>query len=99
MSEDYWNGDAKFQVSIDGKQLNTVDTVTALHKDGAVQDFSFTGNWGAGSHDIAVTFLNDAYGGSPSTDRNLHVESLSLDGKSVGAAELYSNGTTDFAIG
>ena len=99
MSEDYWNGDAQFQVSIDGKQLNTADIVTALHKDGAVQDFSFTGNWGAGPHDIAVSFLNDAYAGSTSTDRNLYVESLSLDGKSVGGAELYANGTTHFTIG
>ncbi len=99
MSEDYWNGDAQFQVSIDGKQLNAADTVTALHANGAVQDFSFTGNWGAGPHDVAVSFLNDAYAGSPSTDRNLYVESLNLDGKSVGGAALYANGTAHFTVG
>ena len=99
VSEDYWNGDAKFQVSIDSKPLNTGDTVTALHKDGAVQDFTFTGNWGPGPHDVSVNFLNDASGGSTLTDRNLYVESINLNGQSVAGAELYASGTTHFTIG
>jgi hypothetical protein len=73
LSEDAWAGDAQFSVSLDGRQLGTGQAVTALHGAGQVQDFTYTGSFGIGPHDLAVTFLNDAYGGSPSTDRNLYV--------------------------
>jgi len=100
LSEDAWRGNAQFLVSVDGKALNAATEVTALHKDGAVQDFGFTGSFGPGPHDVAVTFLNDAYGGTSSTDRNLYVNAIDLNSqhKDVGAA-LYGNGTQHFQIG
>ena len=51
------------------------------------------------AHDIAVSFVNDAYGGSASTDRNLYVNSVTLDGQAVpsSAATLFSNSTQHFA--
>lgn len=100
LSEDAWRGNAQFLVSVDGKPLNAATEVTALHKDGSVQDFGFTGSFGVGRHDVAVTFLNDAYGGTSSTDRNLYVNAIDLDSqhKDVGAA-LYGNGTQHFQIG
>jgi len=65
-----------------------------------VQDFGFTGSFGAGLHDVAVTFLNDAYGGTSSTDRNLYVNAIDLDSqhRDVGTA-LYGNGTQHIQIG
>jgi predicted xylan-binding protein with Ca-dependent carbohydrate-binding module len=75
LSEDAYQGDAKVQISVDGKTITSPEVVKALHSAGALQDFTFTG-LGSGSHDIGVTFLNDAYGDSPSTDRNLYVGSI-----------------------
>jgi len=100
LSEDAWQGNAQFLVSVDGKALNAATEVTALHKDGSVQDFAFAGSFGAGPHDVAVSFLNDAYGGSAATDRNLYVNAIDLDSqhKNVGAV-LYGNGTQHFSIG
>ncbi len=100
LSEDAWQGNAQFLVSLDGKALNAATEVTALHKDGSVQDFAFTGSFGAGPHDVAVTFLNDAYGGSAATDRNLYVNATDLGSQhqDVGAV-LFGNGTQHFSIG
>jgi len=100
LSEDAWQGNAQFLASVDGKALNAATEVTALHKDGAVQDFAFTGSFGPGPHDVAVSFLNDAYGGTSSTDRNLYVSAIDLDSQhqDVGAA-LYATSTQHFHIG
>ncbi len=100
LSEDAWQGNAQFLVSVDGKALNAATEVTALHKDGSVQDFGFAGSFGAEPHDVAVSFLNDAYGGSAATDRNLYVNAIDLGSQhqDVGAA-LYGNGTQHFRIG
>jgi hypothetical protein len=97
LSEDAWQGDAQFSFTVDGKAVGTPQPVTALHSTGASQDFEFTGNFGAGSHTLGVSFTNDAYGGSPSTDRNLYVGSVSVNGQSVGSpATLLSSGTVDY---
>jgi endoglucanase len=47
-----------------------------------------------------VQFTNDAYGGTSSTDRNLYVNLIALNGSTVSgaSASLYSNGTANFAI-
>ena len=102
MAEDAYQGDAQFTVAIDGKQVGGTQTVTASNAKGATQAFSFAGALGTGSHDVAVSFLNDAYGGSPTQDRNLHVAGADLNGSAQGAAAwtaaLYSNGTTHFGL-
>ncbi len=100
LSEDAWQGNAQFLVSVDGKALNTATEVTASHAGGSVQDFAFAGSFGAGPHDVAVTFLNDAYGGSAATDRNLYVNAIDLDSQhqNLGAA-MYGNGTQHFKLG
>jgi hypothetical protein len=58
----------------------------------------FTGNFGSGPHDVGVSFVNDAWGGTPTTDRNLYVNSVSFDSHSYGGATLLSNGMLHFAI-
>ena len=58
----------------------------ASHGDGAAQCGAesgvllHAGNWGAALHTIGITFLNDAYGGTPQLDRNLYANSISYDG-------------------
>jgi hypothetical protein len=51
---------------------------------GVTQDFIFKGDWAVGTHTVAVNFLNDANGGSPSLDRNLYVNVISYDGTNTG---------------
>jgi hypothetical protein len=44
------------------------------------------GNWGSRTHDVAVTFLNDAW--SPGVgDRNLYVDSATYNGADVASAK------------
>ncbi len=100
LSEDAWKGDAKFVVSVDGKQIDSTQTVTALHSKGQLETFTYHGTWGPSPHDIGVTFLNDAWGGTPSTDRNLYVGSVSYDGVTPAnhTAALFSYWTVHFHV-
>ena len=98
VSEDAWQGDAQFTIAINGKTIGGTQTATASHAAGATQDIALSGNWGA-NPTVGITFINDAYGGSPSTDRNLYVNGATYDGQALqGApATLYSNGTATLA--
>ena len=98
ISEDAWQGDAQFTVAINGQTIGGTYTATALHSAGATQDFSLSGNWGAGQKTIGISFINDAYGGSASTDRNLYVDQVTYDGQAAAGAPatLYSTGTQNF---
>ncbi len=79
LSEDAFQGDAQFTVSVDGKSLGAAQTVTALHGAGASQAFAFNGQFGPGAHDLAVTFINDNW--NPGVgDRNLYVNGATLNG-------------------
>ena len=100
LSEDAWLGDAQFIVSLDGQQLGGAQTVTALHGLGQDQTFSIQGAFGIGSHDLAISFINDAWGGTPDTDRNLYVDGVDLNGapQAGGTAVLYSNGTAHVPV-
>ena len=100
LSEDAWNGDAQFSVAIDGTTIGAPQTVTALHKGGATQLFTFDQALTPGTHDVAVSFLNDAYGGSTGTDRNLYIEGASVGSTAVAgaAATLWSASTQHIAV-
>jgi hypothetical protein len=99
MSEDAYLGDAQFTVSVDGKQQGGTFTTTALHAAGASQTFTFKGDWAAGAHTVAVNFLNDVWGGTPATDRNLHVNAISYDGAATGqSAALKGAGPRSFSV-
>ena len=99
VSEDAWRGDAQFTVTINGQTVGGTYTATALHSAGATQDFSLSGNWGAGQKTVGISFINDAYGGTSTTDRNLYVDQVTYDGQAAtGApATLLSNGTSNFS--
>ena len=96
LSEDAYGGDAQFTATIDGVSLGAAQTVTASHAAGAQQPFTFTGNWGAGPHSISIKYLNDAYGGTSATDRNLYLASASYDGQASATLNegMYSAGET-----
>ena len=99
VSEDAWNGDAQFTIQVDGKQIGDTQTATAFHSAGQEQAFTVLGNF-AGAHTASLTFLNDAYGGTSSTDRNLYVDSASFNGTAVSGASLteYSAGPQSFGF-
>ena len=100
VSEDAWGGDAQFLVSVDGKQVGGTQTATALHSSGATERMTFMGDFGSGQHRIDVRFINDAYGGTPTTDRNLYVHAVELNGAHAAKdqAVLMSNGTASFTV-
>ena len=97
MSEDAYQGDGQFTISVDGTQIGGTQTVQAYHALGQKQDFLVEGNWGAGSHTVAVNFLNDLYGGGPLQDRNIYVDSATYDLAPTDASlALFSNGQQTF---
>lgn len=103
ISEDAYaaNGgtDALFTIAVDGTQVGGVQTAIAAHGAGQTQDFALLGNFGSGPHNVSISFVNDAYGGTAATDRNLYVDSVSRGGVSQSLqAALYNNGTQSFAV-
>ena len=101
LSEDYFQGDAQFTISVDGQQFGSVMTATAQHGSGQEQVFNLSGNFGAGQHKVSVDFLNDAYAGTAFTDRNLYVDSASYDGVTTAGASLtlLTTGTQTLSVG
>ena len=113
VAADSWNGDPNFVVTVDGVQVGGVQTTSASHAKGQWQDITLTGDFGADPSKVAVSFINDAWGGTASTDRNLYVQSLTLNGTTylgsalpatlgpaaTDSAALNSNGTITFATG
>ena len=99
LSEDAYRGDAQFIVSVDGGAATAPQTVTAIHGLGASQAFSIAGV-AAGEHDIAVSFVNDLYDGTPSTDRNLYVNGIDVGGVALPATSsaLLGDWTVHFTI-
>jgi beta-glucanase (GH16 family) len=80
ISEDAWKGNAQFTVGVDGHQVGGVQTATASHTADQWQDIALKGDFGSGNHSVTVNYINDAWGGSSSTDRNLYVQYVDLDG-------------------
>ena len=103
LSEDAYamdgGSDAEFTIGIDGVQVGGVQTAIASHAAGQTQDFAVLGSFGSGPHTVSVAFVNDAYGGTPSMDRNLYVDSISRAGTSQSLqAAFYNQGTQSFAV-
>ena len=99
VSEDAWQGDAQFTVSVDGHQIGGTETATASHAAGQTQALTLEGSFGATPHQVAVSFINDAWGGTAQTDRNLYVDSVTDGTATAPGATLYQNGTSSFAVG
>jgi hypothetical protein len=87
VSEDAWQGNAQFTVSVDGHQIGGPQTATASHAAGQSQTFDVKGTFAAGDHTATIKFLNDAYAG-PTEDRNLYVTGATIDNSVIPAATL-----------
>jgi hypothetical protein len=100
ISQDAYKGSAQYSIKVDGQQIGGTLTAGASHASGQDDVITVKGNWGAGSHKVTVTFLNDAYGGSASLDRNLHVDGITFNGATLpkGTAYLGKNGGVDFGF-
>ena len=99
VSEDAYQGDAQYNVYVDGKQVGGTMTTSASHAAGQSQTVNLAGSWGAGGHTVGVVFLNDAYGGSPNLNRNLYVDSLGFNGsKTIENQEIGVNGGVGFSV-
>ena len=100
ISEDAYGGDAQFTVGVDGQQVGDTLTASSLHNSGQSDVVNVLGDWASGPHTVTVNFLNDAYDGTPATDRNLYVDGAAYDGAPVdGAARaLYPAGPASFGF-
>ncbi|MDB5379087.1 MAG: peptidase and matrixin and adamalysin, partial [Rubritepida sp.] len=98
VSEDAWGGDAAFLLFVDGVQMGQ-HVATASHAAGEASVLEFHGDFGGGGHELAVRFLNDAWGGTAGTDRNLYVEKVELNGADQHhQAALMTSGDAIFAF-
>jgi hypothetical protein len=80
VNQDAWQGDARYAVYVDDARVGPDFTASALHASGQSDTLTLKGAWGAGPHQVRVDFLNDAWGGTATTDRNLYVPSSSYNG-------------------
>lgn len=76
ISQDAWNGNAQYTISVDGRQIGGTLTASALHAQGMSDTVTVKGDWGAGSHNVSLRLTNDAWGGTPTTDRNLYLDGV-----------------------
>ena len=99
-AEQYFDGDAQFTVSIDGVQQGDTFTTIAQKSHGQSQAFIFNGTYAPGVHNVAVTFLNDAFGGNRWLDRNFSIKSATIDGQAIPGSKLNegNNGTKSFSF-
>ena len=86
LSQQAWHGSAKYTVSVDGKQVGGTFTAASNHDLGRSDSLTLKGDWAAGSYQVTVKFLNDAYGGTLNTDRNLFVDGATYNGTKLGVS-------------
>jgi Glycosyl hydrolases family 16/Ca-dependent carbohydrate-binding module xylan-binding len=100
LSEDFYLSDAQYTVAVDGVQVGGVLTAQAWHASGQVDTLTVLGDWAAGQHTVTVTFLNDAWAGTPAPDRNLYLDGAALNGAAVpgASAALMSAGPANFTF-
>lgn len=100
ISQDAWNGDAEYVVRVDGVQIGGTLAASALTGSGQADLVTIRGDWGPGAHRVEVQFLNDAWGGTAQTDRNLQLEGATYNGTELAGANLRfgMNGTQAFSF-
>ena len=99
LSASLYLGPPQFILTVDGKQDGAAQAVTTTHSSGMAQAFTFPG-LASGPHDLGISFINDAYGGTPQTDRNLYVNSIDYAGVHYDdVATLARTSTVHFVVG
>jgi hypothetical protein len=87
LSQDAYEGNAQFQIMLNGKPLGEVLESSGSRSNGDIHYVEYVVDVPVGENDITVRFLNDHFGGRADRDRNLYVESIEVNGESVGEAE------------
>ncbi|MCC8936851.1 right-handed parallel beta-helix repeat-containing protein [Bradyrhizobium sp. Arg68] len=95
ITQDAYQGDSQYAVSVDGKQIGSTLTASALHGSGVVDTVQVKGDWAAGSHTVSVQLLNDLYGGTATTDRNIYIESATYDGANASGSRAITSDTPE----
>ncbi len=84
LSEASYSGkNALFMVSVDGQIVGGIQQVTASYARGHSQNFTLTGDFGSGTHTVAVDLLNGAAGSSPASGPSLYVNAITFDGQTM----------------
>lgn len=88
VSQDVYQGSAQYTVAVDGQTIGGILTATATAGSGLSDTVTVKGDWAAGAHSVVMTFLNDAWGGTSTTDLNLYLDSATYNGAAVPGAKL-----------
>jgi hypothetical protein len=97
IAQDAWQGDARYTITLDGKQIGGERIAKAAAAKGEIDYITLTGDFHSSAHKLGVTFLNDAWGGNATADRNLYVEKLILNDVDLKkSADLLETGTAQF---
>ncbi|MBL6458850.1 hypothetical protein JMJ55_26310 [Belnapia sp. T6] len=83
ISQDAWQGDAQYSITVDGVAYGDMLTASSLHASGESDTVTVHGDWGAGPHTVSLALLNDGWGGTPDTDRNLYLDGAVFNGLPV----------------
>lgn len=91
LEQSAYQGNAKFQVKVDG--VIAADNVEVTQQN--LQTFAFVGQYSQ-AQAVTITFLNDQYGGTADTDRNLYVKAVAVNNKPfyLDKTDLLSTGET-----
>ncbi len=106
VSGDNYHGDPTIKVLVDGKQVGSSSyTITADHTSGQWQTITISGNFSTtAAHQVQIQFTNDAWsgvswwssGGHPDgNDRDIYVQSISLNGETLTGNQATSNTATN----
>ncbi len=86
-------GGAQFTVSVDGKQVGGVQTVTANSLAAQQQQFDVLGSFAPGNHSVSIDYLN-------ANNSLLFINSATINGATIGGGSLVesNNGTSGFSF-
>jgi Ca2+-binding RTX toxin-like protein len=85
ISQDFWKEAAQYTITVNGTQIGGTLTAAAIKAYGQDDIITIKGSWGD-TVNLSVRFLNDAWGGAATLDRNLHIDGVSLNGVDLGIA-------------
>jgi Ca2+-binding RTX toxin-like protein len=98
LAQDAWKGSAQYTIHVDGQQVGGTLTASALNKDGLADTVTINGTFGPTTQ-LAIRFLNDAWGGHVTLDRNLYLKGAAMNGIDLGLSQtMGTNGTRSFTI-
>lgn len=97
VSGDAWQGDPNFALTVNGRVVDSTNLVTADHGEGEWDTLVFKGDFNLdGSDRVGIQFTNDHYGWSPSRDRNLYVDSVTVNGETNGEDHTFRRTGTEY---